>query len=179
MPMTYITRQIWWLGVSISGCFLHICHSLEPFCSIETNGWETSWAGVTGLADSVWAQCCQYGGQTAELGYFWPCFDPQKLRKTGAPRLSLWTLIWRRGLRGTCAAVWQFFCWQHCLGWKLWATLSGMRYCMLLIHAYLYTVPCCILLNVSIFIRSPCGTRTDKWWETKCQHYIYATCYVN
>ena len=27
--------------------------------------------------------------------------------------VSLWALIWRRGLRGNCAAVWRHFCWQH------------------------------------------------------------------
>ena len=55
----------------------------------------------------------QHCGQTVELGFFWPCFDPQNYEKQwfgerSAIHVSLWALIWRLGLKGTCAAVWWF-----------------------------------------------------------------------
>ena len=54
----------------------------------------------------------------------WATFDPvfthtnyEKQMRCGLAKnqlhVSLWALIWRRGLRGNCAAVWRLFCWQH------------------------------------------------------------------
>ena len=60
---------------------------------------------------------------TAAKSRNWATFDPVLTTKNGVRRclakdqlhfihVSLWAkaLIWRRSLRGKCAAVWRFFC---------------------------------------------------------------------